>query len=137
MSDVPNSISSPTLLGWSVREPDKALVVQNSYAVVIGGITSTAVQTIIFLPGANLDSLPASVTDVIGHVWTPDVLAAQQSQAQAAEAARIAAFNTAIDGLTQAKAVAVANSQPAAADLLQHQIDMYVAARDAGAPFDV
>lgn len=137
MTDVPNSISAATLLGWSVREPDKALIVQNSYTVVIAGITSTAVQTIVFVPGASLSSLPSSVTDVVGLVWTPDVIAAQQNQAAAAEAARLAQFNSAIEGLTQAQALAQANGQLGAVGVLQTQIDQLVAARDAGAPFDV
>lgn len=131
-----NSISDPTLLGWTVREPDKFLIVQQQYTVIIGGVTSTAVQTSLFAPGADISSLPKSVTDVIGLVWTPDVVAAQQTAAQAAEAARLAAFNQAIAGLTQAQALATANGQSGLASSLQQQIDQLTAARDAGQPFD-
>lgn len=131
-----NTISDPTLLGWSVREPDKFLIVQQSYNITIGAVTSSAVQTTAFAPGADISSLPKSVTDVIGLVWTPDVIQAQQTAEQAAETARLAAFNQAIAGLTQAKALATANGQDGLATSLQQQIDQLTAARDAGQPFD-
>lgn len=133
---MPNTISDPTLLGWSVREPDKFLIVQQQYTVTIGAVTSTAVQTTLFAPGADISSLPKSVTDVIGLVWTPDVVAAQQTAAQAAEAARLAAFNQAIAGLQQAVALAQANGQDGVVGSLQQQIAQLTAARDAGQPFD-
>lgn len=132
-----NSISNPTVLGWTVREPDKALVVQSQYVVTIDDATSTAVRTQIFVPGSTLDGqVPQSVIDVIGHVWTPDVVQAAQNQAAAVEAARLAAFNSAIAGLTQAKALATANGQDGVAAALQQQIDALTAARDAGQPFE-
>lgn len=130
-----NSISTGTLLGWTVREPDKALVVQQSYDITLNDVKSTAVQTTTFMPGANLDSLPTSVTDVIGHVWTPEVLAAQTTAAEAAEAARLAAFNAAIAGLQQAQALAQANGQDGIVGSLQGQINQLNAARDAGQLF--
>lgn len=132
-----NSISDPTLLGWTVREPDKALIVQSQYTVTIDDAVSTAVRTQTFLPGATLDGqVPQSVIDVIGHVWTPDVIAAQQNAAAAAEAARIAAFNAAINNLQQAKSVAAANGQDAVVTSLTAEIARLTAARDAGLPFN-
>lgn len=130
-----NTISDPTLLGWSVREPDKFLIVQQQYTITIGTVTSTAVQTTLFAPGADISSLPTSVTNVIGLVWTPDVVAAQQTAAQAAEAARLAAFNQAIAGLQQAIALAQANGQDGVVSSLQQQITQLTAARDAGQAF--
>lgn len=132
----PNSISAPTLVGWSVREPDKFLIVQQSYDITLSGVKSAALQTIAFAPGADISMLPASVTNVIGLVWTPDVVAAHNDQAAAAEAARIAAFNTAIAGLTQAKALATANGEEGVAASLQSQIDALAVARDAGGVYD-
>lgn len=131
-----NTISDPTLLGWSVREPDKFLIVQQQYAITIGAITSSAVQTTAFAPGADISSLPASVTNVIGLVWTPEVLAAQQTADQAAEAARLAAFNAAIAGVDQAISLAAANGQDGLVVNLQSQKAQLIAARDAGMPFE-
>lgn len=133
---VANTISDPTLLNWSVREPDKFLIVQQSYNITIGAVISSAVQTTAFAPGADISSLPTSVTNVIGLVWTPDVVQAHNDAQAQAEAARIAAFNAAITGLQQAKALAVANGQDGVANSLQQQIDALTAARDAGQPFD-
>lgn len=131
-----NSISDPTILGWTVREPDKALIVQSKYTIIVAGVSSEAVRTQVYLPGASLADLPASVTGVIGLVWTPDVLAAQQTAAEAAEAARLASFNTALEQLGQMKALAEANGQPGLVASLQGQIDQLTAARDAGQPFE-